>query len=60
MCGIVASYHSSGNAEMPDNASLLRETLCNAAKVLHHRGPDDVGVYVSDSGHAGVIDTILP
>lgn len=62
MCGIVASYRSDANAEELDTTSpkTLRESLCNAAKMLHHRGPDDIGVYVSDIGHAGVVNAILP
>lgn len=54
MCGI-AGILVKPNQSMPD----LRERLTAMAHALHHRGPDDQGVYVAASGRAGFANTRL-
>ena len=45
MCGIVGYWNKSNNL----NIDLLNENVSNMAKTLHHRGPDDTGVWVDPS-----------
>ncbi len=54
MCGIAGIV-------VKPNKSLagLRERLDAMAQVMHHRGPDDQGVYVAPNGRAGLVNTRL-
>ncbi|KXN83514.1 Asparagine synthetase [glutamine-hydrolyzing] 3 [Leucoagaricus sp. SymC.cos] len=51
MCGIVACYSSRLSKR---TLSLSEATLRKAVNTLYHRGPDDIGTYVSKSGNAGL------
>ena len=42
MCGIVGYWNKSNNL----NVDLLKDNVSNMASTLHHRGPDDTGVWV--------------
>lgn len=42
MCGIVGYWNKSNNL----NVDLLKDNVSNMARTLHHRGPDDTGVWV--------------
>jgi len=49
MCGI-AGILTSSNATFPD----LAERLATMTHAMHHRGPDDEGMYVSSDGRVGL------
>lgn len=53
MCGIVAYYSSRAQRATEPVSVPLYRSLSEAAKTLHHRGPDDINVYVSNTVHAG-------
>ncbi|HEY8472003.1 MAG TPA: asparagine synthase (glutamine-hydrolyzing) [Natronosporangium sp.] len=47
MCGLIAFFSSSGNAEA------YRDKVADALETLHHRGPDETGVEVVSSTDGG-------
>ncbi len=51
MCGIAGIFNLNGNQDQPPN----RDDLLPMIRALHHRGPDDVGMYLDPDvalGHA--------
>jgi len=51
MCGITATY--SAQPQTPLNAKTLENQLRASIKMLHHRGPDSSGIYMSDDYRVG-------
>jgi asparagine synthase (glutamine-hydrolysing) len=54
MCGIAGILLNS-NCSLPDLPERLRAMI----QALHHRGPDDEGVYISSGGRAGIANRRL-
>src|SRR3984893_15200034 len=53
MCGIAGFINSKLSPEE------LEGVLLTMKKELHHRGPDDAGLFVSQTGSAGLVNTRL-
>src|SRR5437773_12463847 len=53
MCGIAGIIHSDLDREK------LEKILSGMQQQLHHRGPDDRGLFISSDGNTGLLNTRL-